>query len=72
LLTGHNFSKIYVEAKRSLDRETAQLSQRNVAICVTDAQEGLAFYRDVLGTTQLPRSNLGPGSGSTPAASRCT
>jgi catechol 2,3-dioxygenase-like lactoylglutathione lyase family enzyme len=33
----------------------------HVAICVTDAQEGLAFYRDVLGMTQLPRPDLGPG-----------
>ncbi len=30
------------------------------------------FYRDVLGTTQLPRPDLGPDTGSTPAASRCT
>jgi len=33
----------------------------HVAICVADAQEGLAFYRDVLGMTQLPRPDLGPG-----------
>jgi catechol 2,3-dioxygenase-like lactoylglutathione lyase family enzyme len=33
----------------------------HVAICVADAQKGLAFYRDVLGMTQLPRPDLGPG-----------
>jgi len=33
----------------------------HVAICVSDAQQGLAFYRDVLGMTQLPRPDLGPG-----------
>ena len=44
----------------------------HVAICVADAQKGLAFYRDVLGMTQLPRPDLGRGTGSTPAASRCT
>jgi glyoxylase I family protein len=33
----------------------------HVAICVADVQEGLAFYRDVLGMTQLPRPDLGPG-----------
>jgi glyoxylase I family protein len=33
----------------------------HVAICVADAQLGLAFYRDVLGMTQLPRPDLGPG-----------
>src|SRR5271156_5377997 len=33
----------------------------HVAICVADAQKGLAFYRDVLGFTQLPRPDLGPG-----------
>jgi catechol 2,3-dioxygenase-like lactoylglutathione lyase family enzyme len=33
----------------------------HVAICVTDADAGLAFYRDVLGFTQLPRPDLGPG-----------
>jgi glyoxylase I family protein len=33
----------------------------HVAICVADAQKGLDFYRDVLGMTQLPRPNLGPG-----------
>jgi catechol 2,3-dioxygenase-like lactoylglutathione lyase family enzyme len=33
----------------------------HVAICVTDAAAGLAFYRDVLGMTQLPRPDLGPG-----------
>jgi catechol 2,3-dioxygenase-like lactoylglutathione lyase family enzyme len=34
----------------------------HVAICVADAQKGLAFYRDVLGMTQLPRPDLGPRS----------
>ena len=33
----------------------------HVAICVSDADAGLAFYRDVLGFTQLPRPDLGPG-----------
>ncbi len=33
----------------------------HLAICVTDADAGLAFYRDVLGFTQLPRPDLGPG-----------
>ncbi len=33
----------------------------HVAICVADAQKGLAFYRDVLGMTQLPRPDLGRG-----------
>src|SRR5947209_18934778 len=33
----------------------------HVAICVADAQQGLAFYRDVLGMTELPRPDLGPG-----------
>jgi glyoxylase I family protein len=33
----------------------------HVAICVADAQQGLAFYRDVLGMTQLPRPDIGPG-----------
>jgi catechol 2,3-dioxygenase-like lactoylglutathione lyase family enzyme len=33
----------------------------HVAICVADAQKGLAFYRDVLGMTQLPRPDLGHG-----------
>ena len=33
----------------------------HVAICVADAQEGLVFYRNVLGMTQLPRPDLGPG-----------
>jgi catechol 2,3-dioxygenase-like lactoylglutathione lyase family enzyme len=33
----------------------------HVAICVADAQKGLAFYRDLLGMTQLPRPDLGPG-----------
>jgi catechol 2,3-dioxygenase-like lactoylglutathione lyase family enzyme len=44
----------------------------HVAICVADARKGLTFYRDVLGMTQLPRPDLGPGTGSTLAASRCT
>jgi catechol 2,3-dioxygenase-like lactoylglutathione lyase family enzyme len=33
----------------------------HVAICVGDAEAGLAFYRDVLGMEQLPRPDLGPG-----------
>jgi catechol 2,3-dioxygenase-like lactoylglutathione lyase family enzyme len=33
----------------------------HVAICVGDAQKGLAFYRDVLGMTQLPRPDIGRG-----------
>ena len=33
----------------------------HVAICVAGAQKGLAFYRDVLGMTQLPRPDLGRG-----------
>jgi catechol 2,3-dioxygenase-like lactoylglutathione lyase family enzyme len=33
----------------------------HVAICVADAQKGLLFYRDVLGMTQLPRPDMGPG-----------
>ena len=33
----------------------------HVSICVSDADAGLAFYRDVLGLTQLPRPDLGPG-----------
>jgi catechol 2,3-dioxygenase-like lactoylglutathione lyase family enzyme len=33
----------------------------HVAICVTDAEAALAFYRDVLGMEQLPRPDLGPG-----------
>jgi catechol 2,3-dioxygenase-like lactoylglutathione lyase family enzyme len=33
----------------------------HLAICVTDAQAGLEFYRDVLGFNQLPRPDLGPG-----------
>ncbi|ORW32726.1 lactoylglutathione lyase [Mycobacterium paraense] len=33
----------------------------HVAIYVTDAQKGLAFYRDMLGMTQLPRPSLGAG-----------
>ena len=33
----------------------------HVAICVHDAHKGLVFYRDVLGTTQLPRPHLGRG-----------
>jgi catechol 2,3-dioxygenase-like lactoylglutathione lyase family enzyme len=31
----------------------------HVAICVADVQKGLAFYRDVLGMTELPRPDLG-------------
>jgi glyoxylase I family protein len=31
----------------------------HVAICVTDAEKGLAFYRDVLGMVQLPRPDFG-------------
>ena len=33
----------------------------HVAICVADAAQGLAFYRDVLGMTPLPRPDLGRG-----------
>jgi len=33
----------------------------HIAICVSDADQGLEFYRDVLGFTQLPRPDLGPG-----------
>jgi catechol 2,3-dioxygenase-like lactoylglutathione lyase family enzyme len=33
----------------------------HLAICVSDADTGLAFYRDVLGFTELPRPDLGPG-----------
>jgi glyoxylase I family protein len=33
----------------------------HVAICVPDAHAALAFYRDVLGMTELPRPDLGPG-----------
>jgi glyoxylase I family protein len=33
----------------------------HVAICVADVQKGLTFYRDVLGMTELPRPDLGPG-----------
>lgn len=33
----------------------------HVSICVADADAGLAFYRDVLGLTPLPRPDLGPG-----------
>ena len=33
----------------------------HVAICVADAELGLAFYRDVLGMEELPRPDLGPG-----------
>ena len=32
-----------------------------VAICAADAQKALVFYRDLLGMTQLPRSDLGAG-----------
>ena len=44
----------------------------HVAICVADAQKGLAFYRDMLGMTQLPRPDLGAGYWSTLAASKST
>jgi catechol 2,3-dioxygenase-like lactoylglutathione lyase family enzyme len=33
----------------------------HVAICVADAQKALTFYRDLLGMTQLPRPDIGPG-----------
>ena len=34
----------------------------HVAICVTDEDEALAFYRDVLGLAELPRPDFGfPG-----------
>jgi len=33
----------------------------HVSICVTDAEAGLAFYRDVMGCAPLPRPDLGPG-----------
>jgi catechol 2,3-dioxygenase-like lactoylglutathione lyase family enzyme len=33
----------------------------HVAICVADAEKGLLFYRDLLGMTQLPRPDIGPG-----------
>ncbi len=33
----------------------------HVSICVPDADAGLAFYRDVMGMTQLARPDLGPG-----------
>lgn len=33
----------------------------HVAVCVADVEQGLAFYRDVLGMMQLPRPDLGPG-----------
>jgi catechol 2,3-dioxygenase-like lactoylglutathione lyase family enzyme len=33
----------------------------HVSICVTDADAGLAFYRDMLGMTQVARPDLGPG-----------
>jgi catechol 2,3-dioxygenase-like lactoylglutathione lyase family enzyme len=33
----------------------------HVAICVSDADAGLEFYRDALGMTLLPRPDLGPG-----------
>jgi glyoxylase I family protein len=34
----------------------------HVSICVPDAEAGLAFYRDVMGMTHLPRPEaLGPG-----------
>ena len=44
----------------------------HVSICVADADAGLAFYRDVLGLTQLHGPTSAPATGSTPAASRCT
>ena len=33
----------------------------HVAICVTDEDAALAFYRDVLGLTELPRPDFGFG-----------
>jgi catechol 2,3-dioxygenase-like lactoylglutathione lyase family enzyme len=33
----------------------------HVSICVSDADEALVFYRDVLGCSPLPRPDLGPG-----------
>jgi len=33
----------------------------HVSICVRDADAALAFYRDVLGMSELPRPDLGPG-----------
>jgi glyoxylase I family protein len=33
----------------------------HVSICVRDADAALEFYRDVMGMTQLPRPDLGPG-----------
>jgi hypothetical protein len=54
----------------SQNRTMKPAGVHHVAICVADVQKGLAFYRDVLGMTQLPRPDLGPGS--TPAASRYT
>jgi len=33
----------------------------HVSICVPDVDAAVAFYRDVLGMTQLPRPDLGPG-----------
>jgi catechol 2,3-dioxygenase-like lactoylglutathione lyase family enzyme len=45
----------------SQDRAVKPAGVHHVAICVADAQKGLAFYRDVLGMTQLPRPDLGPG-----------
>ena len=44
----------------------------HVSICVPDADAGLAFYRDVIGLTEVAGPDLGPGPGSTPAASRCS
>jgi catechol 2,3-dioxygenase-like lactoylglutathione lyase family enzyme len=34
----------------------------HVSICVSDAAAGVAFYRDVIGMTQLDRPDLGPGA----------
>jgi len=33
----------------------------HVSVCVPDAGAALAFYTEVLGLTQLPRPDLGPG-----------
>jgi catechol 2,3-dioxygenase-like lactoylglutathione lyase family enzyme len=33
----------------------------HVSICVPDASAALTFYTEVLGLTQLPRPDLGPG-----------
>src|SRR6478736_7609661 len=34
----------------------------HVSICVPDADAGLAFYRDVIGLTEVAGPDLGPGS----------